>query len=192
MSDETDGTAAGKPAKRTAKSTRKTTEGRSAPKRTASGRKAASGGGQAAPSRRAGPGQQAAPAHEESGQQPGGGRETAGAQPAAPEQDVPEQTRQDTAERKHTVEAKAPSTAQVLRSAREAIEELTGLEAETVSSVSRGDDGGWTLHLEVVELRRIPDSVSMLGSYEMTLDADGELTGYRRLRRYERGKADPR
>ncbi|WP_369201643.1 gas vesicle protein [Streptomyces sp. PU-14G] len=91
-----------------------------------------------------------------------------------------------------TVEAKAPSTAQVLRSAREAIEELTGLEAETVSSVVRGEDGGWTLHVEVVELRKIPDSVSMLGSYEMTLDPDGELTGYRRLRRYERGKADPR
>ncbi|MBO8201752.1 gas vesicle protein GvpO [Streptomyces smyrnaeus] len=90
------------------------------------------------------------------------------------------------------VEAKGPGTAQVLRSAREAIEELTGLEAETVSSVVRGDDGSWTLHVEVVELRRIPDSVSMLGSYEMTLDADGELTGYRRLRRYERGRADPR
>ncbi|MEU4968332.1 gas vesicle protein GvpO [Streptomyces smyrnaeus] len=90
------------------------------------------------------------------------------------------------------VEAKGLGTAQVLRSAREAIEELTGLEAETVSSVVRGDDGSWTLHVEVVELRRIPDSVSMLGSYEMTLDADGELTGYRRLRRYERGRADPR
>ncbi|MEU5837879.1 gas vesicle protein [Streptomyces diacarni] len=91
-----------------------------------------------------------------------------------------------------TAEAKAPSTAQVLRSARETIEELTGLEAETVSSVVRGEDKGWTLHVEVVELRKIPDSVSMLGSYEMTLDSDGELTGYRRLRRYERGKADPR
>ncbi|CAM3415256.1 gas vesicle protein [Streptomyces albus] len=86
---------------------------------------------------------------------------------------------------------KGPGTAQVLRSAREAIEELTGLEAETVSSVSRDEDGGWILRVEVVELRKIPDSVSMLGSYEMTLDADGELTGYRRLRRYERGKADP-
>ncbi|RCG25296.1 gas vesicle protein [Streptomyces reniochalinae] len=80
----------------------------------------------------------------------------------------------------------------MLRSARETIEELTGLEAETVSSVVRGEDGGWTLHVEVVELRKIPDSVSMLGSYEMTLDSDGELTAYRRLRRYERGKADPR
>ncbi|MFI8854501.1 gas vesicle protein [Streptomyces sp. 891-h] len=90
------------------------------------------------------------------------------------------------------VEPKAPGTAQVLRSAREAIEELTGLESESVSSVTRGEDGSWTLHVEVVELRRIPDSVSMLGSYEMSLDPDGELTGYRRLRRYERGKADPR
>ncbi|MBO8193132.1 gas vesicle protein [Streptomyces oryzae] len=95
-------------------------------------------------------------------------------------------------EQKPAAEAKAPGTAQVLRSAREAIEELTGLESESVSSVARGEDGSWTLHVEVVELRRIPDSVSMLGSYEMTLDPDGELTGYRRLRRYERGRADPR
>ncbi|GAA2632324.1 gas vesicle protein [Streptomyces axinellae] len=87
---------------------------------------------------------------------------------------------------------KKPGAAQVLRSAQDTLEALTGLESESVSSVIRGDDGGWTLHVEVVELRRLPDSTSMLGSYEVTLDEDGELTGYRRLRRYERGKADPK
>ncbi|WP_326808941.1 gas vesicle protein [Streptomyces sp. NBC_01775] len=87
---------------------------------------------------------------------------------------------------------KKPGAAQVLRSAQDTLEALTGLESESVSSVIRGDDGGWTLHVEVVELRRLPDSTSMLGSYEVTLDEDGELTGYRRLHRYERGKADPK
>ncbi|NSC20819.1 gas vesicle protein [Streptomyces albus subsp. chlorinus] len=96
------------------------------------------------------------------------------------------------AARQQATGASSPGTARVLHSAREAIEALTGLEAETVSSVARDEDGGWKLQIEVVELRKIPDSVSMLGSYEMTLDAEGELTGYRRLRRYERGKADPR
>ncbi|MDJ1134381.1 gas vesicle protein [Streptomyces iconiensis] len=86
----------------------------------------------------------------------------------------------------------SPEAAEVLRSARESIEELTGLESETVSSVVRGEGGDWTLHVEVVELRRVPDSASMLGSYEITLDEEGRLTGYRRLRRYERGKPDPR
>lgn len=85
-----------------------------------------------------------------------------------------------------------PDAAEVLRSARESIEALTGMDSETVSSVARGADGGWTLHVEVVELRRVPDSASLLGSYEVTLDEAGELTGYRRLRRYERGKPDPR
>lgn len=84
------------------------------------------------------------------------------------------------------------NAAEVLRSARESIEALTGMESETVSSVSRGDDGSWTLHVEVVELRRIPDSASLLGSYEINLDEDGQLTGYRRLHRYERGKPDPK
>ena len=87
---------------------------------------------------------------------------------------------------------KKPGAAQVLRSAQDTLEALTGLESESVSSVVRGDDGSWTLHVEVVELRRLPDSTSMLGSYEVTLDEDGELTGYRRLHRYERGKADPK
>jgi hypothetical protein len=87
---------------------------------------------------------------------------------------------------------KKPGAAQVLRSAQDTLEALTGLESESVSSVVRGDDGDWTLRVEVVELRRLPDSTSMLGSYEVTLDEDGELTGYRRLHRYERGKADPK
>lgn len=69
--------------------------------------------------------------------------------------------------------------------------ELTGLEAESVSSFTRTDDG-WSLEIEVLELSRVPDTMSLLASYEVELTADGDLAGYRRVRRYERGRADRR
>ena len=62
--------------------------------------------------------------------------------------------------------------------------------AESVSSFEQTEDG-WTLEVEVLELARVPDTMSLLASYQVELDPQGELTGYRRVRRYERGRADP-
>jgi hypothetical protein len=77
----------------------------------------------------------------------------------------------------------------VLRTARSAFEETAGRRVESVSSVTR-DDEGWRLAFEVVELERIPDSTSLLGSYEVLADGDGNLVGYERVRRYHRNRAD--
>ncbi|MDQ0948429.1 hypothetical protein QFZ24_002352 [Streptomyces phaeochromogenes] len=82
-----------------------------------------------------------------------------------------------------------PSPMEVLRNARTQLAELTGMVAESVSSFERTEDG-WTLQIEVLELVRVPDTMSLLASYEATCDLQGELTGYRRVRRYERGRAD--
>ncbi|MFG3256979.1 gas vesicle protein [Streptomyces sp. NPDC048172] len=83
-------------------------------------------------------------------------------------------------------------TAELLRTGCATFAELTGMEPESVISFAPREGGGWTLQVEVVELRRVPDTMSLLGSYELTLDADGGLTGYARKERYERGRADPR
>ena len=45
--------------------------------------------------------------------------------------------------------------------------------------------------LELVELERIPETTSLIGSYEVKLDADGNLVEARRLRRYPRNQSDP-
>ncbi|MGP4044579.1 gas vesicle protein GvpO [Streptomyces sp. 2A115] len=82
-----------------------------------------------------------------------------------------------------------PGPMEVLRHARAQLAELTGMAAESVSSFERTEDG-WTLEIEVLELVRVPDTMSLLASYEVNLDPQGELTGYRRVRRYERGRAD--
>ncbi|MEU0488570.1 gas vesicle protein [Nocardiopsis changdeensis] len=78
-----------------------------------------------------------------------------------------------------------------LREAQEQFEELTGLEVEGVSGFESSDDG-WVLTFEVVELRRIPDTVSLLATYSVRIDSDGELQGYRRTERYTRGRSDGR
>jgi hypothetical protein len=76
---------------------------------------------------------------------------------------------------------------QVARSAAQQLVALTGREAESVIGIRRTDDG-WLVDLEVVESRRIPDSTDVLATYQVETDEDGDLTGYRRVRRYVRGK----
>jgi hypothetical protein len=80
---------------------------------------------------------------------------------------------------------------EVLRDARTQLTELTGMAAETVSSFEKTEDG-WSLEVEVLELARVPDTMSLMASYQVDLDSEGQLTGYRRVRRYERGRSDAR
>ncbi|MEU1271066.1 gas vesicle protein [Streptomyces sp. NPDC005799] len=85
--------------------------------------------------------------------------------------------------------SKRPGPMEVLRNARTQLAELTGMAAESVSSFEQTEDG-WCLEVEVLELARVPDTMSLMASYQVDLDPDGQLTGYRRVRRYERGRAD--
>ncbi|GAA1937557.1 gas vesicle protein GvpO [Nocardioides marmoribigeumensis] len=85
--------------------------------------------------------------------------------------------------------AEAPRRAtatQVAARAAQQLLELTGKEAEGVTGLGRADDG-WTVEVEVVEVRRIPNTTDVLALYEVTTDDHGDLMGYRRLRRYTRG-----
>ncbi|MFH0515763.1 gas vesicle protein [Streptomyces sp. M41] len=84
-----------------------------------------------------------------------------------------------------------PTPMEVLRQARAQLGELTGMAAESVSSFEQTEDG-WTLEIEVLELARVPDTMSLMASYQVELDQQGQLTGYRRVRRYERGRSDAR
>jgi hypothetical protein len=70
--------------------------------------------------------------------------------------------------------------------AREAVEGLTGKTPEAVTAIDRSDDG-WRVAVEVLELERIPSTTDVMAIYEVTLDEQGELQGYRRVHRYLRG-----
>jgi hypothetical protein len=69
------------------------------------------------------------------------------------------------------------------------IVDLTGRQPEGVTAVERTEDG-WLVGVEVLEDQRVPSSADVLAIYEANVDDDGELTSYRRVRRYPRGRGD--
>jgi hypothetical protein len=79
-----------------------------------------------------------------------------------------------------------PSAGRIAAGAARQLIELTGRDVEGVTGLDRTDDG-WTVQVEVVEVRRIPDTTDVLALYDVEVDRDGELVGYRRVRRYTRG-----
>lgn len=81
---------------------------------------------------------------------------------------------------------KRMSGPQVAQAAVHQLIELAGKQPEGVTGLQRTEDG-WTVQVEVLEVRRVPDTTDVLSSYEVEMDTDGDLLGYRRLRRYVRG-----
>ena len=79
-----------------------------------------------------------------------------------------------------------PAPTEVAAQAARQLLELTGRQAEGVTSLEQTDEG-WTVQVEVVEVRRVPDTTDVLGLYEVRTDERGTLQGYKRLRRYARG-----
>jgi Gas vesicle synthesis protein GvpO len=81
------------------------------------------------------------------------------------------------------------SSVQVAQLACRDLVEITGLQSEGVTSLERDDDGIWDVTVELLEFSRIPNSDDVLGSYRASVDASGELLGYRRVRRYARSRS---
>ncbi|MDT0408802.1 MULTISPECIES: gas vesicle protein GvpO [unclassified Streptomyces] len=112
---------------------------------------------------------------------------------AAERAERPKAAEESRAPRSGETSGQTPAAASRLREiATDAAEELAALighEAEGVSAVRRGE-AGWRVEVDVVEVLRIPDTTSLLATYEMTLDEEGHLVEYRRLRRFRRGWAD--
>ena len=80
--------------------------------------------------------------------------------------------------------------AQAISSALEQFEVLTHLEPIGTTGVRREEDG-WSVLVDVVELERVPVTTSVMATYRVDVDADGELSGFERLRRFTRGAVDP-
>ena len=76
-----------------------------------------------------------------------------------------------------------------IQRARQQFEEMMGRPVEAVLGMQRDEDG-WLVTVQVVELRRIPNSTDVLGSYAVDVDGGGDVVGYRRTKRYYRSQAD--
>ncbi|MFJ3581820.1 gas vesicle protein [Streptomyces sp. NPDC090127] len=81
------------------------------------------------------------------------------------------------------------NAASAMSSAAVQLGKLLGRPPESVSSL-KPTESGWEAQVEVVELERIPDTTSVLASYKVALDEDGELLSFERTRRYNRGMID--
>ena len=81
-----------------------------------------------------------------------------------------------------------PSALDVADRATDQLARLTGKAPEGVTGIQH-DDEGWLVTVEVLELRRIPETTDVLARYEIQTDDKGDLTGYRRTGRYTRGSA---
>ncbi len=83
-----------------------------------------------------------------------------------------------------------PDARDAARRAADALSELIRHRLEGVSAVCRSEEGGWSVHVDVLEVARIPDTTSLLATYEVELDPAGDLVQYRRIARYRRGAQD--
>ena len=79
---------------------------------------------------------------------------------------------------------------EVIQQVRRELPQLLGRPIESILGLEREEGDGWSVTVQVVELARIPHSTDVLGSYTVTLDRDGELTGYTRRRRFYRNQTD--
>jgi hypothetical protein len=79
---------------------------------------------------------------------------------------------------------------ELLDTAKEQVAALVGKKIEAVSGIDRDGDEGWTVLVEVLELERVPNTMDILATYEVTLSDDGELLGFQRGRRYHRAAED--
>ncbi|GAB2650964.1 gas vesicle protein GvpO [Kribbella swartbergensis] len=109
-------------------------------------------------------------------------------------------TSKGTSERRAPAERKAPDRASqdgqadppkslrsIAVSAARELSQLIGQVPEGIVGVEKHDDG-WRVLVEVVESRRIPETTDILAVYEVDVDRDGAVTGYRRADRYVRGR----
>lgn len=83
------------------------------------------------------------------------------------------------------------SAAELGEAALATIDELTGYDPEAVTALEWDGDGEqWTITVDVLELSRVPNTTDVMAAYEVQLDEQGTLRGYRRTRRFLRGATE--
>jgi len=71
-----------------------------------------------------------------------------------------------------------PTIENITDSAIDAVRQYISKELETVVSVEAAE-GGWAVVVEVLERRAVPDTQDLLGRYEVKLNKQGKMLGWR-------------
>jgi len=77
---------------------------------------------------------------------------------------------------------------QMIDNAKKKTSEMTGLKFNSITGMSKDAETGlMRLEMELLERKGIPDSMDLLGIYEVEIDEDGEITGFGRTGMRKRG-----
>ena len=76
---------------------------------------------------------------------------------------------------------------EIITKAQEEFASLGKTSANGVTGLSKTEEG-WVVLLEALERKAIPDSMDVLGLYEIRLDDEGTLVGFERKKLRKRGE----
>ena len=75
----------------------------------------------------------------------------------------------------------------IIKKAQEDFAKLSKMPVDGVIGLSKTEEG-WVVLLEALERRAIPDTMDVLGVYEVRLDSEGNLLGFDRKKLRKRGE----
>ena len=81
-------------------------------------------------------------------------------------------------------------TRELLDVARAQVADVTGRAVEGISGLHRNGEDTWIVSVDVLELERVPSTMDLLATYEVTLSDDGDVLGFERRRRFHRAAVD--
>lgn len=77
-------------------------------------------------------------------------------------------------------EGKSGGVSFIVNQAKKELAALTNLELSTVMGVTKEGEE-WLVTLEMIEKRSIPDSMDLLGTYEVRADTNGQIVNFNRI-----------
>jgi hypothetical protein len=78
---------------------------------------------------------------------------------------------------------------EIVRKAQEDYSRVTKARIDGVTGLSRTDEG-WVVLLEALERKAIPDTMDVLGLYEVRMDEEGNLLSFERKKLRKRGETE--
>jgi len=78
---------------------------------------------------------------------------------------------------------------EIIKKAVSEFTKLSKVQVDGVCGISKSDNG-WTVSLEGLERRSIPDTMDVLGLYEIRFDNDGNFMGFERKKLRKRGETE--
>jgi hypothetical protein len=83
--------------------------------------------------------------------------------------------------------AGSPKLEELLVKGRQSFGELLGYRPGAKVSANPKEDGTWLVNIECLEREGIPNTMDIIGLYEVVLDHQGQILGYTRTKMRKRG-----